>query len=92
MRHKYKGSILGLSPLTELCQRIGEVDCMISNAVLRCAGPKVGDVGIISEGQNASLGHIVSEKMSRPEDPRRFIGPSSLAISSQAVHEDNAGL
>ncbi len=68
VRYEHDWTSLGLGSLAKLCQCVGEVDGMVPDAVLARGTPEMGNVGVISKGNNASVGNINFKKMSWPED------------------------
>ena len=89
--YEHDGAFLGLGSLAKLCQCVGEVDGMVPDAVLVRGAPEMGNVGVISKGNNTSVGNINFEKMSWPEDAGRLVCPSRLAVACQTMEEYNAG-
>lgn len=92
MCHKDDRPLLGLGPLAELSQGVVQVDGVVADAVLRRRGPEVRNVGIVAPGENAAVGDVLIEQVHRPEDAAGLVRPRRLAVSRQAVDEDDAGV
>jgi len=78
-----------IRPLSQVCQSPKQVLRMIAYSVLGYRAPEMHNISIIPKSENTSVGNIISQKISRPMDPRLIIKPSVVGTACDAMDKND---